>query len=131
MDLKLPLIFLGAGCGGLLRYWVAGFVQMRWGPGLPVGTLVVNVSGCLAIGFLATLFSGPLLVREEYRIGLLIGLLGGYTTFSTFGRETFALLVDGQWFLALSNVLLCNILGLTAVWGGSRIATLLYGGDGP
>jgi CrcB protein len=131
MDLKLPLIFFGAGLGGLMRYWVAGVVQTRWGPGLPVGTLVVNVSGCLVIGFLATLFSGPLLVREEYRIGLLIGLLGGYTTFATFGRETMALLADGQWFLALSNVLLCNILGLAAVWGGARIATLLYGGDGP
>jgi len=126
--LKLLLIFLGAGAGGLARYWIGGAVQNAWGPGLPVGTMLVNVTGCLLIGFLAAAFEGPLLIREEFRIGILIGVLGGYTTFSTFGRETLALLHDRQWTLAITNVVLSNVLGVLAAWIGWMTARATLGG---
>lgn len=127
--LKLTLIFVGSGVGGILRYAVAGFVQNLWRPTFPLGTLIVNLSGCLAIGFLATALSGSL-VREEYRIAILIGVLGGYTTFSTFGRETLSLLQDGQWLAAVVNILLSNLLGLIGVWAGWALAVRIYG-EGP
>ncbi len=129
--LKPALIFLGAGAGGLLRYWLGGWVQTLSGPTFPLGTLVVNVSGCLAIGFLVTLFTGPVLIREEFRAAILIGILGGYTTFSSFGRETMALVADGQWLGAGANVLLSNVLGLSAVWAGSSLASRLHGVGAP
>jgi len=111
----------------VLRYGVAGWVQKMGGGSFPVGTLVVNVSGCLAIGFLAMIFTGPVLIREELRIAVLIGVLGGYTTFSAFGRETFALIADRQVGLAAANIALSNVLGLVAVWLGHRVGERLFG----
>lgn len=128
--LKLVLIFLGAGLGGLLRYGVGGLVQSAAGATFPVGTMVVNASGCLAIGFLAAAFEGPWLVREEVRLGILIGVLGGYTTFSSFGRETLALANDGQYAAAAANVILSNGLCLAAVWAGWATAARLFGNGG-
>lgn len=128
--LKLILIFLGAGIGGLLRYGVGGIVQSAAGTTFPVGTMIVNLSGCLAIGFLAAALDGPWLVREEVRLGILIGVLGGYTTFSSFGRETLALANDGQYVAAAANVLLSNLLCLAAVWAGWASAARLFGNGG-
>jgi CrcB protein len=119
---KLIMIFLGAGLGGVLRYASAGWVQALIGASFPSGTLVVNVLGCLAVGFLGAAFTGPVPIREEYRIALLVGLLGGFTTFSTFGRETFALAADREMLWAGLNLLLSNGLGLGAVWLGTRLA---------
>ncbi|MCC6678846.1 MAG: fluoride efflux transporter CrcB [Phycisphaerales bacterium] len=125
--MKLLMIFLGAGAGGAGRYLLGGWVQGWAGPGFPLGTLVVNISGCLAIGFLAALFDGPALIREEWRLAILIGVLGGYTTFSSFGNETINLLREGEWARAGLNVVLSNGLGLAAVWGGAALAGLLPG----
>src|ERR1044071_6349630 len=116
MAYKVLLVFLGSGVGGVARYLLSGIIQDRWGPTFPMGTLVINVSGCLAIGFLAAMMTGPVMVREEYRVAILIGILGGYTTFSSFGRETMALVADREWLLATLNVMLSNVLGLLAVW---------------
>lgn len=124
---KLILIGLGGAVGTLLRYGVAGFVQKQSAGVFPLGTLVVNCTGCLAIGFLGMMLTGPVLVREELRIALLVGVFGGYTTFSTFGRETMALAGDGQFGLAMANVLLSNALGLVAVWLGHRAGERLFG----
>ena len=92
---------------------------------------MVNVSGCLGIGFFATAFSGTVLIREEYRIAVLVGIFGGYTTFSSFGRETMALLHDGEWLRAGWYVLFTNAVGLFAVWLGAAAATKLYGPGAP
>ena len=121
MMTKLLLIFLGSGLGGVCRYLLSGWAQRFANGSFPLGTLTVNVVGCLAIGFLTAAFAGRYLIREELRIALLIGILGGFTTFSTFGLETFALTNDGQHGLALLNVVLSCILGLAAVWLGYRI----------
>jgi len=84
--------------------------------------MLVNIIGCLLIGFLNKAFTGVLLVREEYRLALTVGMLGGFTTFSTFGWETFSLLNDKQYAHAAANVLLSVALGLAAVWLGYRLA---------
>ncbi len=120
--MKLLMIALGGGLGSVLRYLVAGWTQALIVGPFPIGTLVVNVSGCLAIGFVNYLFTGPVPIQPEYRIGLTIGLLGGYTTFSTFGWETLALTSDGQGWRALGNVLLSVGMGLLGVWLGCRLA---------
>lgn len=124
---KLILIFLGSGLGGMLRYALSGWIQSWTTESFPTGTLVVNVVGCLAIGFLGAAFAGPMLIKEEYRIGIIVGILGGFTTFSSFGRETFALAADRQLMLAALNLLLSNGLGLSAVWLGTRLADRIYG----
>jgi CrcB protein len=127
MSMKWVLIAGGGALGSMLRYAVQGGVHRLVSAGFPAGTMIVNVIGCLCIGFLAAMFSGPLLVREEYRIGLTVGVLGGFTTFSAFGLETFLLANDGQFRLALVNVAATCVLGLAAVWFGYRIAEYWFG----
>jgi len=119
---KLFLLFFASGAGGLLRYSVSGWTQRLANGAFPIGTLIVNLSGCLLVGFVAAALTGRVLMREEYRVALLIGLLGGYTTFSTFGLETFALLNAGQAWRALLNVAASVVLGLAGVWAGYRLA---------
>ena len=125
--LRIIAIFLAGGCGCLLRYGVTAWVQRLGSGSFPIGTFTVNVVGCLAIGFLTPLFAGPLPIREAYRLAILVGLLGGFTTFSTYGYETFSLTTNGHFALAALNLLLCNALGLTAAWGGTRVAVAMYG----
>ncbi|HVU63692.1 MAG TPA: fluoride efflux transporter CrcB [Phycisphaerales bacterium] len=127
--LKMLLIFLGSGAGGLLRYLVGGLVQNWYGPSFPLDTLLINVTGCLVMGFLAAAWAGgegPVMVSPETRAAVLIGVLGGYTTFSSFGRETLALLNDGQYFRAGLYVVLSVAVGLLAVWVGAMIAHKVY-----
>ena len=119
---KCALIFLGSGVGGVCRYALSGWVQRLGNGSFPLGTLAVNVIGCVLIGFLTGGFSGRLLMREEYRIALVVGILGGFTTFSAFGMETFALLNDGQFARATMNVAASVGAGLAAVWIGYRLA---------
>jgi len=125
--LKLLLIAAGGATGSLSRYAVSGWGQRATQGSFPTGTLVVNLLGCLLIGFLGVLFSRYMLIREEYRLALLIGVLGGFTTLSSFGWETFALLNDGQRWQAFANVAITNVGGLGLVWVGYRIAEKLYG----
>lgn len=114
-------IFLGAGAGGLLRHVLGSALQANapaWVPGVfPSGTLAVNISGCFAIGVLAAV-QGGWLAREEVRLGLIVGVLGGYTTFSSFSLEVLRLFETGHGARAAVYVLLSNALGLGAAWGG-------------
>lgn len=121
------LIFLAGGCGSLMRYAVAGWAQRLSAGTFPFGTLAVNLIGCAVIGFLATLLTGPVLVRGEYQLALLVGLLGGFTTFSSYGWETVCLAGDRQWWLAIVNILANNLLGLGAAWLSARLAVRIYG----
>jgi fluoride exporter len=124
---RLALIAAGSALGGVLRYLMQGWGQALTAGAFPIGTLLVNVLGCFLIGFLNAAFTGPRLIREEYRIALTVGILGGFTTFSAFGWETFALANDGQGVRALFNLLLSVTLGLAAVWGGYRLAEAWLG----
>jgi CrcB protein len=124
---KYLWVAVGGAVGSVLRFAVQGWVQRLADATFPVGTLAVNVVGCGAAGALAAMFAGPILVREEYRMGLLIGVLGGFTTFSTFGLETFYLANESQFRLALTNVALSCGLGCAGTWIGFRLAEWWFG----
>lgn len=118
---KYLLIAAGGAFGSVLRYVLQGAVQ-RWAGGtFPAGTIAVNLLGCFAIGALSAAFAGPALVREEYRIGLTVGVLGGFTTFSTFALESFNLAAIGENRFAWANVVVSCALGVAAVWLGYRL----------
>jgi CrcB protein len=117
-------IFLGAGLGGLSRWWIGSYVQSFTASAFPVGTLAVNASGCLAIGILAAL-SVSWLQREDVRLGLIVGVLGGYTTFSSFALESLKMMNDGHWGRAALYILLSNALGLLAAWAGMGLGRTL------
>ena len=116
---KLFLIALGGAVGTLARYGTATvLLPLAQRTEFPWGTLVVNVTGCFMIGLLHGLFVDRWVPAEEYRLALLVGFLGGYTTFSTFGWETAELLRDGRYARAGFNVLGQNVLGIAAVFTG-------------
>ena len=125
--LKLGLIAAGGAAGALLRYAVSGSAQKLTSGTFPLGTLCVNVIGCVLIGFFGAFFAGPHLVREEYRVALLVGLLGAFTTFSTFGWETVSLVNAGQLWQAGLNIALSNGAGLVSVVLGYRLGTKWFG----
>ena len=118
------LIFIASGLGGALRYWLGGKIQ-ELSSSFPWGTLAINVSGCLAIGFLARIFAGAWPIREDYRLAILVGFLGGYTTFSTFAREALELYQAGNWTRAAAYVAATNVAGLLAVLLGTLLANKL------
>jgi CrcB protein len=124
--MKLLLIGIAGGCGVVLRYLVVGWGQRLVTGAFPLGTLIVNVVGCLLIGILGGVLTGTELVRDEVRLALIVGLLGGFTTFSAFGFETAGLLSTGRWGTAVANVVLSNGLGVMAVWLGLRLAEPLH-----
>ena len=113
-------IGLGSALGGMARYGCSGLAARYIGAAFPWGTLIVNVSGSLVIGFLASLAvaDGRLLISPDARAFLMIGLCGGFTTFSAFSIETLDLARDGDWLWAGANVVLSVVLCLLAVWLG-------------
>jgi CrcB protein len=120
-------LFVGfAGLAGtLLRYWLSGFVARRYGETFPVGTLAVNVFGCLLAGAIFNLTEERFLVNPTLRTVILIGFLGGFTTFSSYGLQTFTLLRDGEFGLASLNIVVSNVLGLLMVWIGYGLVKAL------
>lgn len=124
----LPILLVGAGgfLGSILRYVLSGWVhRILDNPWFPYGTLVVNVTGSLAIGFLAGLADSRSLFSSEARLFVFIGLLGGFTTFSSLTIETFSLARSAQLLAAAMNVTLQIFLGLVAVWLGNLLARLM------
>ena len=120
-------IGIGSALGGMARYGVSRFFAQLVGETFPWGTMVVNITGCLVIGFFATL-SGPdgrLIVPPDARQFVLVGLCGGYTTFSSFSLQTLALMRDGDMLEAGMNILLSVLLCLISVWMGSVAAALV------
>lgn len=119
---RLLLVGLGGFAGTLLRYWLSGVIARRYGETFPLGTLVVNALGCFVVGFLFYFFYDRSLTTPTARTVILIGVIGGFTTFSSYGLQTFTLLRDGELFLALVNVLASNVLGLSLVFLGYVLA---------
>lgn len=123
---KIVLVLLGGAFGTGIRYLLSSLIYSKVKqPTFPYANLVINVSGSFLIGILAELFEARVLVAPVARIALLTGVLGGYTTFSSFTFETVSLLRDGQTGLATLNVSLSVVLGLAAVWLGMRLGQLL------
>jgi fluoride exporter len=126
---KALLVGLGGCLGSMLRYGLGGLVgRMKSGWFFPVETLIINVLGCLAIGLLAGLSESRGVFSGTTRAFLFIGVLGGFTTFSTFGYETFQLVRDGQALAAAQSAGLQVVLGVGAVWAGNVAARLMWGG---
>lgn len=123
--IKVLLVGAGGFVGSVLRYSMSGFVHRilknTW---FPFGTLSVNMAGCFLIGFLNGLAESKQVFYTETRLFLFIGLLGGFTTFSTFGYESFSFLRDGQLAPAVMNVTVHVVLGLTAVYLGDFVSRL-------
>jgi CrcB protein len=115
------MVLLGGGAGSLTRYLIGTAIAERIGGRFPVGTLVVNVTGSFLIGFLMTLFIERLQPHPNWRLLLVTGFLGGYTTFSTFEYETFRAVQEGGKWIGLLNVLGSVALGYVAVWVGTAL----------
>lgn len=122
---KMLLVFAGAGTGGLCRWGIQLGCERWLGKEFPFGTLLVNMTGCLAVGFLAAILTESDAAREHWRLAIIVGFLGGFTTFSAFGRETFMLSSGGHQAAALANVLLSVGLGVLAVWVGAKLGASL------
>ncbi len=119
---NLLLIGLGGFMGALLRYGVSEFIQ-SWSKSInfPYGTLAVNLLGCLLIGMLSQVAEVRGVISPEARYFIFIGLLGAFTTFSTFGNDTVSLFRDGENLLSYINIGLHLVLGLSAVWLGQSL----------
>ena len=128
--LAYVLIAIGSALGGMGRYFVSGVVTTLTGGTFPYGTMLVNISGCLVIGFFATLTGpdGRWLVGTPARQFVMIGLCGGYTTFSSFSLETLYLARAGEWMSATANAAGSVILCMLSVWVGYIAATALNRG---
>jgi fluoride exporter len=121
--IKALLVGLGGFVGSISRYLLGGFVQqLSQSVDFPYGTLTVNLIGCFVIGFLSQLAESRGVFTPETRLLVFIGVLGGFTTFSSFGNETLNLFRDGQAWMALGNIGANVILGLVLVWLGRTIA---------
>jgi len=124
---KLALVVAGGALGTGCRYLLSSLVYAHISkPTFPWANLLVNVSGCFAIGVLTQLFDARSLAGPTARAAILTGVLGGYTTFSSFAYETLALLRDGEHLLALLNAGGNLLLGLVAVWAGIRLAQVVW-----
>jgi CrcB protein len=124
----LLFIALGGALGAVSRYAVSGWAHDLLGTAFPYGTLVVNVAGCFLLGLIAHVGQTTVYISEPARIAATIGFLGGLTTFSTFGYETFRQLEDGQWVYAVGNMAANLFVGLLAVWAGLAAARIVVGG---
>ena len=122
---QLLSIAAGGAVGALLRFWVSSGVHSILGRGFPYGTLVVNVLGSLLMGLFYVLLLERMTVGPEVRAGLLIGLLGAFTTFSTFSMETLNLIEQADYLKALLNMLISVIACVSAAWIGLTIARQL------
>ena len=123
--MKLLLIALFGAIGTLSRYGLQGLVQTRMGTTFPYGTLLINLTGCLLLGFIGQLTLNRMLISSELRIAIAVGFFGGYTTFSSFGWETAKMLEDGEWLRATTYVGASVIAGLLLSLAGIRLANRL------
>jgi len=123
---RLLGIAAGGAIGAVLRYVVSGLVHSVAGPVFPWGTLTVNLAGCLAIGLLWGAFDAAT-VSPNVRAAVLVGVLGAFTTFSTFGLESLNLLRTGEIALGAANIVASNVLGILFVFVGLSLSGYVVG----
>lgn len=119
---------LWIGIGGFLgangRYWLGSLINRWLGTGFPWATALVNISGALLIGIIATLFADRSVDNESLRLFLIVGVLGGYTTFSSYTFEAVTMMQEDRWLAAISYLALSNVVGILACVGGVMIARI-------
>ena len=120
-------VAVGSALGGVARYWCSGIIANLVGETFPWGTLIVNVAGSFLIGLIATVSGtdGRFIISAEARQFLMVGILGGFTTFSSFSLQTLTLARDGQWLLVGANVVGSVVLCLIMVWAGHMLAAMI------
>ncbi|HUD48775.1 MAG TPA: fluoride efflux transporter CrcB [Candidatus Baltobacteraceae bacterium] len=121
---------LGSAFGGVARFWVSGIVAERVGQRFPWGTIIINITGSMIIGILYALTSPEGRLNTSRVIAtqlLMVGVCGGFTTFSSFSLQTLTLAREGQWLWAGGNVLISVVVCLTAVWLGFLLGQVLNG----
>lgn len=123
--LRLFILGFAGAAGTISRYLLGGWIHQLFGAEFPYGTLVVNISGCLAVGFLGTLTEERSLLPPEIRIPLLLGFLGAFTTFSSFAYETWALFKNGEMMMAGVNILATVVICFVGLVIGVFLARLI------
>lgn len=122
---KYWIISLGAILGANARFLLAGWAAQKFGTNFPYGTMIINLTGSLVLGFFLTLISDRLIVDARWRLLIAVGFLGAYTTFSTYTFESANLILTGQVWSGLVNLFGSSILGLTAVTAGILLGRLI------
>jgi fluoride exporter len=122
--MNILIIGIGGFIGAILRYIISGFFYDLYGDKFPYGTLAVNIIGCFALGFFITMAEGKFIISPQMRSFAAIGLLGAFTTFSTFSFETLALIQNQLYTSALLNILISILVSIFAVWAGIILARL-------
>ena len=126
--LQLTVIAVFGAAGAVARYAISGWVHRLFGESFPFGTLAVNLTGCFLLGAVVHINQTTELIPAALRQGITIGLLGAFTTFSTFGYDTLELLQSGQWRIGFLNIAVSVVFGLIAVWLGITLSREVYGG---
>lgn len=119
------IISLGAVLGANCRYWIGGWAVQRFGAGFPYGNLVINLTGSFILGFFMALVTDRFLVNPQWRLLVAIGFLGSYTTFSSYTYESISLILSGQLWTGLFNLIGSSILGGLAVLLGIWLGRLV------
>ncbi|MGA2577783.1 MAG: fluoride efflux transporter CrcB [Bryobacteraceae bacterium] len=120
--IRYLVVVIGGGTGALVRYVAASAIMARFGGRFPLGTLVINVTGSFLIGFLMTMLTERFEFDPIWRLLLVVGFLGGYTTFSSLEWETYTAVRDGGLRIGMLNVVASVMLGYIAVWLGVMLA---------
>ncbi len=123
--MRIVLLLIFGGLGTLARYGLDGFIQYRVGAKFPAGILVINLLGCLMLGIIGEYGLRHTSLPPDWRIGLTTGLMGGFTTFSTFSWDAVHMLEDGQWARGLSYIFASVLGGLVAMVAGMRLGNAL------
>jgi CrcB protein len=119
---KYLVVLAGAGLGGVTRYALGTWIMERYGGRFPLGTFLINISGSFLIGLLMTIFTEHYQPHPNWRLFLVVGVLGGYTTFSSFEYETLQAVRDGARWLGLGYVAGSVVFGYLAVWLGAALS---------
>ncbi|MEM5773650.1 MAG: fluoride efflux transporter CrcB [Anaerolineaceae bacterium] len=122
---KFLIISLGAVLGANTRYWVSDWAARKLGSGFPYGTLIINITGSLLLGFFLTLATEKLALDPRWRLLIAIGFFGSYTTFSTYTYESLNLMLGGQWLPGLANLLGSAAVGILAAAAGMYLGKLI------
>jgi fluoride exporter len=117
------VVLAGAGLGGLARYVLGTWIMVKYGGRFPLGTFLINISGSFLVGLVMTLLTERLQLHSHWRLFLVVGLLGGYTTFSAFEYETLQAVRDGARWMGLLYVAGSVLFGYVAVWLGAVLAS--------
>ena len=122
---KYLFIALGGALGSMARYWVGSTISGRMGTRFPYGTLIVNITACVVLGFTLAFLGKRAELNPEWRFLIAVGFIGAYSTFSTFEWETFSTLRSGALAMAALYAVGSLVLGLVSTWGGAILADLI------